>query len=71
MLPLDNRNLKVIQNILEWTMAGIFLPIGLFSMIDDWLTRLSYIPLAVVLCPLTSGARWLKFTIALIALLIV
>ncbi|MBE9009759.1 hypothetical protein IQ250_06030 [Pseudanabaenaceae cyanobacterium LEGE 13415] len=71
MLPLTDQDLKTIQDKLEWIMAAILLPIGLFNIGDDWLIGMSYIALAVILCPLTVGARWLKITIAFIALLII
>lgn len=67
---LTDQDLKAAQKILEWLMASLLMPIGLFSINDDWLTGLSYIALAVILCPLTLGSRWFKITIALIVILI-
>ncbi|KAM3092536.1 hypothetical protein ACKFKG_22230 [Phormidesmis sp. 146-35] len=70
MSRLTDQDLKAIQKILEWLMVSLLMPIGLFSISDDWLTGLSYIALAIILCPLTLGARWLKITIAIIVILI-
>jgi hypothetical protein len=70
MPPLNDQDLKAAQSVLEWAMVGLLIPIGLLSITDDWLIGLSYIALALILCPLTSGARWLKITIALITLFI-
>lgn len=68
---LTDQDLKAIQDVLAWMMTGILLPIGFCGFSDDWLTGLSYIAIAVILCPLTMGARWLKVTIAFIVFLIV
>ncbi|MBD1846896.1 hypothetical protein H6F89_26510 [Cyanobacteria bacterium FACHB-63] len=68
---LTDQNLKAIQDVLAWMMTGILLPIDLSGLSDDWLTGLSYIAIAVILCPLTMGARWLKITIAFIVSFIV
>lgn len=70
MPPLNNLDLRAVQVILEWMMVGVLLPLGLFSIGDDWRTGLSYIALAIILYPLTAGTRWLKLTIALIVILI-
>lgn len=71
MPPLNDQNLKAIQDTLAWMMTGILLLIGLSGLSDDWLAGLSYIALAIILCPLTVGARWLKILIAFIVFLIV
>ncbi|MBW4440378.1 MAG: hypothetical protein KME10_03910 [Plectolyngbya sp. WJT66-NPBG17] len=68
---LTDQDLKAIQDVLAWMMTGILLPIGLSGLGDDWLTGLSYIVIAVILCPLTVGARWLKITISFIIFFIV
>ncbi|MEP0915353.1 hypothetical protein NC981_00860 [Leptolyngbya sp. DQ-M1] len=71
MSRLTDQDLKAIQDVLAWMMTGILLQIGLSGLNDDWLTGLSYITIAVILCPLTVGARWFKITIAFIVFLIV
>lgn len=67
---LTDQDLKATQRILEWLMTSLLMPIGLFSISDDWLTGLSYVALAIILYPLTLGAPWLKITIAIIVILI-